>query len=81
MFFNDFFNQALVCKDNEPRYGRTSTRGFFSTVRVVSFTTYMLSINLLKHLLVKSSGEPFFKKMSFRQANSLCNLVQLEQIL
>ena len=56
MFFNDFFNQALVCKDIEPMYGRTSTRDFFSTVRVVSFTTYMLSINLSKHLLVKSSG-------------------------
>ena len=34
MFFNDFFNLVLVCKDIEPRYGRTRTRGFFSTVKI-----------------------------------------------
>ena len=46
------------------RYGRTRTRGFFSTVRVrvVSFTTCMLSINLLKHLFMKLSVKPFLKK-------------------
>ena len=43
-------------KDSEPRYTRTRTRGFFSTVRVVSFTTCTLSINFFKHLLIKSSG-------------------------
>ena len=56
MHFNDFFNLVLFCKDIEPKYGRTRTRGFFSTVRVVSFTTCMLSINFLKHLFIKSSG-------------------------
>ena len=30
MFFNDFFNLVLVCKDIEPRYVRTRTRGFLS---------------------------------------------------
>ena len=40
MLFNEFFNFVLVCKDIEPRCGRTRTRDFFSTVtRVVSFTT------------------------------------------
>ena len=55
MFFNDFFNVVLVCKDIGPRYGRTRTRGFFSAVRVVSFTTGMLSINFLKNLFIKFS--------------------------
>ena len=32
MFFNDFFNLVLVCKDIEPRYGRTRARDFFSIV-------------------------------------------------
>ena len=49
-----------VCKDIEPRYGlnqgMTKTRGFFSAVRVVFFTTCMLSVSLLKHLLIKFSG-------------------------
>lgn len=31
----------------------TSTRGLFSTVRVVSLTMYILTINFLKHLLIK----------------------------
>ena len=30
-----------------------STRGLFSTVRVVSLTMYILTINFLKHLLIK----------------------------
>ena len=51
-----FFNLVIVCEDIEPRYGRTRTRGLFSTVRVVSFTTCMLSINLLKHVYIKFSG-------------------------
>ena len=54
--FNDFFNLVLVCKDIKPRYGRTRTRGFFSTVRIVYFTTCILSINFLKHFFIKSSG-------------------------
>ena len=54
--FNDFFNLVLVCKDTEPRLGRTRTRSFFSTVRTVSFTTCMSSINLLKYLFIKISG-------------------------
>ena len=29
MFFSDFFNLALVCKDNEPRHGRTRTKASF----------------------------------------------------
>ena len=45
MFFNDFFNLVLVCKDIELRYGRTRTNGIFSTVRIVALTTCMLSIN------------------------------------
>ena len=55
MFFSDFFNLVLVCEDIEPRYGRTRTRDFFSTVRVVYFKICMLSINFLKHFLIKSS--------------------------
>ena len=51
-----FLNLVLVCNDIEPRYERTRTRGFCSTVRVVSFTMCMLSINLLKHLFIKFSG-------------------------
>ena len=78
MFFNNFLNLVLVCKDTEPRYGKTRTRGFFSTIRVVS--TCMLSINFLKHLLIKSSGYPFLTKISFKRTNSLFNLVKLEQI-
>ena len=35
---------------NEPRYGRTRTTQFFSTVGLVSLTVCMLSINRLKHL-------------------------------
>ena len=56
MFFNDFLNLALVCKDFEPSYGKAMTGGFFPTVKVVSLTTCMLSINLLKHLFIKFSG-------------------------
>ena len=80
MFFNDFFNFVLICKDSKPRYIRTGTIGIFSTVRVVSFTTFLLSINFLKHLFIKLSRQPYFKKISFRQINPMCNLVQLEHI-
>ena len=38
MFFNDFFNLVLVCKDIEPRYGRTWARSIFSTFRFWNFT-------------------------------------------
>ena len=48
-YFNGLFNLFVVFKDIESRNGRTRTKGFFSTVRVVSLTTCMLSINLLKH--------------------------------
>ena len=61
MFFDGFLNLVLVCKDIELRYGRTRTREFFPTVRVVSFTTCMLSINFLKHLSIESLGEQNFK--------------------
>ena len=40
MFSNDFINLDLVCKDIEPRYGKTRTRGFYSTSRVVFFITW-----------------------------------------
>ena len=50
MFFSNFFNIFLVCKDIKQRYGRTKTRDVFLTVRVVS---YILSINLLKHWFIK----------------------------
>ena len=78
MLVNDFLNLVLVYKNIEPRHGRNRTRDFFSTVRVVSFTTCMLSIDLLKHLSIISPRWPLFKKISFRQTNSVCNLVQLE---
>ena len=81
MFFNNLLNLVLLCKDMELRYGRIRTGGFFSTVRVVSFTTLrLLSIIFLKHLFIKLSGKSFFEKISFMQTNSLCNLVQPEQI-
>ena len=60
MLFNDFFNLVLVCKDIEPRYGRTRTRGFSSTVRVVSFTTCMLSNNFFKAFIYKIFGVAIF---------------------
>ena len=79
MFFNDFFNLILVCKDIELShgttrargvckdielsYGRTRARGFFTTTGIASLNLYMLSINLLKHLFIKFSGQPFFKNM------------------
>ena len=50
--FNEFFDLVLVCKDTEPRYGRTRTRGFFSAVRVVFLIKKMLFINLLKHTFI-----------------------------
>ena len=62
MFSNDLFNFVLNCKYIEPRYGRTKKRGFFSIVRIVSFTICMLSINFLKHLFIKSSEKPFLRK-------------------
>ena len=43
--FNDSFNLVLDCKDIEPKYRRTRTRGFLSTVRVISLTTCMLSMS------------------------------------
>ena len=46
MFYNDFFNW----------HERTRIRDVFSTVRVASFTTCILSINLLKHLFKRFSG-------------------------
>lgn len=53
--FNDFFKLVLVCKDFEPIYERTIRWSFFPTVKVVSSTTYMLSMNHLKHLFIKFS--------------------------
>ena len=80
MLLDDLFNLVLVCKDIEPRYGRTRTREFFSTVRSVSFTTCILFKNLLKQLFIKCSRWSFFKEISFRQTNPVCNLFQLENI-
>ena len=37
MFFNDFFNLVLVCKDTEQMYGRTKTGGFSYTVFYMYF--------------------------------------------
>ena len=62
MFFNYFLDLVVVCKYIEPKYGRTRTRDLISTVRVVSFTTFMFSINVLKHLFIKNfKGSHFFK--------------------
>ena len=84
MFLDDFFNLVelflQLCKDFKQRYGRTRTRGFFSTARVVSLIACMLFINLLKHLFLKVSVKSFFKKISFKISNSMCNLVQSEHI-
>ena len=55
MIFKVLFYLALVCKDIEPRYEMTRTKDFFSTERVVSLTTCILSITLLKDLFVKFS--------------------------
>ena len=52
-FLNDFFNLSLFDKDIEPRYGRTRTKGFFSTARVVSFAMCLLFIYLLKQFIYK----------------------------
>ena len=62
MFFNKFLDLFLVCKDIEPRYGRSSTRGFYSTVRVVSVTTCMLFINLLNHLFINFQGSHILRR-------------------
>ena len=49
-------------------------------VRLVSLTTYMLSIKLLQHLFIKFSGyrvgKPHLKKKHFRKSNSEFNLFQ-----
>ena len=42
MFFTDFFNLVLVCKDIEPRYGRTRTRGFWRV--------YLIGKDFEKHI-------------------------------
>ena len=58
MFLNDFFNLVLVCKDIKPKHGRTKTRGFFSTVSVVSsircfniLTNYYRVKEVIKNIL------------------------------
>ena len=56
VFFNDFF------KGIEQKYEWTETRGFFSTVRVVSLTTCMLSTYLLKRFLKNFQGSHFLRK-------------------
>ena len=71
MFFNDFFDLVVVCKDIEPRYGGTRTRGFFSTVRLVSFTTCMFFIIFLRHI----SYSLIFKlkdSKDSKDSNSVC---------
>ena len=64
-YLDDSFNLAQVYKDIELKYGRTRTKDFFSTVRVVSLGSRMLYINLLKHLFIKFSEQSFFKKICF----------------
>ena len=51
MFFTDLFNLVLVCKDIEPRYGKTRATVFFSAVRVVSFNTRMLFMFYYMHIM------------------------------
>ena len=62
-----FLGLILACKDIELGYGKTRTRGFFSTVRVVSLTRCMLSTNFSKHSFTKFSGQRFFKKTCIRK--------------
>ena len=50
MSFKDFFNLVLEARD------------FFSTIRVVSFTTCKLSINLLKYLFISFQDSHFLRK-------------------
>ena len=54
MFFNDFLNLVLACKDIKLRYRRTRTRGFFSTVRVASFYNELYYGECARHLNVRT---------------------------
>ena len=38
MFFNDFFNLVLVCKDMEPRYGRTRMKNMPKEHKIPTFS-------------------------------------------
>ena len=49
MFFNDFFNLVVDCKDVDPRYGRTRLRGFFSEQRLLFFSK---NSSVADHLLL-----------------------------
>ena len=72
MFFNDFFNLVLVSKDIEPSNGRTRTRGFLSTVRVISLTTRMLSINLVTNSFQSILFKPIYF-LAYFEKNGLLN--------
>ena len=75
--FNDSFNLVLVCKDIEPRNGRTRTRGYFRTFTVVSLTRYMLYLNFLKHSFIKSLRLLFVKKIYHELWFTYCNTCNL----
>ena len=75
-----FWGFVLIWRDNSPRKGRTRVKVFFSAVETWGLFKYSRSKNVLKHLSVNEIGWPFFKNKSFRNANSLRKLVQLEQI-
>ena len=48
--------QSLLTVISLLKWTRARTKDFFSAVRVVYFTTCMLSKHFLKHLYIKSSG-------------------------
>ena len=54
--FNARCSLVLVCKDIIPKYERTKSKYFFSTVGMFSLTRWILFKNFWKHLSVKFSG-------------------------
>ena len=74
--FNDLFILVLVCKDIEPRFGRT--RGFFSTVKIVF--NYVYVIHKFPELFVSIIFRVAIFKESFffeKGNNLVSNLVHL----
>ena len=67
MFLNDFFNLVLVFKDIKPRYERTRAKDSFPTIRVFSFTTCVLPINVYYVYITHKSFETFNYKV-FKEA-------------
>ena len=61
--FNACCSLVLVCKDIIPKYGRTRSKRFFSTVGTFSLTRWTLFKNCLKKLELNCLKIELFKKL------------------